>query len=102
MNVITAKLQDRGYITVPQMVREKLRLKRGETLAFIIQDNGKIEIEKMVVANSAVERDEFFEETGIPFDEWKASDKDMRQQLLQERYPEFAKMLEARKAAANV
>lgn len=61
MQVITSKLQGRGYLTVPQIVREKLGIKQGEEVAFVIKDNGEVTLRPTTeMAQKAAELDEFF------------------------------------------
>jgi AbrB family looped-hinge helix DNA binding protein len=37
--MITVKIGQRGQITVPRIIRQKLELKEGDSLAFILQDD---------------------------------------------------------------
>ena len=60
MQVITSKLQGRGYLTVPQIVREKLGIKQGEEVAFVIKESGEVTLGPTTqMAQKAEELDEF-------------------------------------------
>lgn len=98
MQVITSKLQGRGYLTVPQIVREKLGIKQGEEVAFVIKESGEVTLRPTTqMAQKAEELDEFLLETGIPFEEWKEAGKGIRSNLLKEMYPGFAKKIAKKK-----
>ena len=91
MQVITSKLQGRGYLTIPLQVRQLLNVKQGEEIAFIIKDDGDIVLRPTLdLLKKAVEVDEFFNETGIPFDEWKKDGALIREKLFSEMYPDIA------------
>jgi AbrB family looped-hinge helix DNA binding protein len=40
----TTKVQDRGVVTLPRRVREKLGVKKGSTIAFVETEDGRIEV----------------------------------------------------------
>ncbi|MDH5552538.1 MAG: AbrB/MazE/SpoVT family DNA-binding domain-containing protein [Nitrosomonas sp.] len=42
-----AKLSSKGQITVPAVVRKSLRLKTGDTLAWEVQEDGKISVRRV-------------------------------------------------------
>lgn len=97
-NVATCKVQDRGYITVPLAVREKLKLKRGETLAFIMRESGKIEVEKVAagakdiesVIGALEEMEKSLKAKGITLDELMQTGREERRKMFAEMYPDLA------------
>ncbi|HQZ99944.1 MAG TPA: hypothetical protein PLJ62_07095 [Thermoflexales bacterium] len=94
MQVITSKLQGRGYLTVPQIVREKLGIKQGEEVAFVIKDNGEVTLPPTTeMAQKAAELDEFFLETGIPYETWDKQSRKIRAKIFRETYPDLYKKL---------
>ena len=56
MIIKTIKISDKGQISIPQAIREKAGLKRGDEL-IIIQTDGKILLEKAQNVSSKVEDD---------------------------------------------
>ena len=93
MQVMTAKLQSRGYLTLPASIRQLLKVKEGEEVSFVVRDNGDIVLcSTLALLNKAIEVDAFFEETGILFDEWKKDGAAIRAKLFKEMYPDIAEI----------
>ena len=78
MQIVTSKIQERGFATIPQEIRERLNLIKGSTLSFIIFDDGRIEL-RPVTAEALVEPDQFqsmLSELGMTYEDWRANRTD--------------------------
>jgi len=88
----TTKTQDRGVVTIPESVREKLGIKRGTTVLFIENEKGNIEI-RTLEAEAIDMLDEIgaaLREKGITLDRWLATGRKNRKRLFEDVYPDLA------------
>ena len=46
MQAATSKIQEQGNTTIPQSVRDYLKLDRGASIIYTFDPNGKVEIQK--------------------------------------------------------
>jgi len=44
MREIVATVTSKGQVTIPAEVRRELRVAQGDKLAFVVDDNGKVEV----------------------------------------------------------
>ena len=99
MQMINTKLQERGYTTVPQEVRERLGVAKGATLTFIIFEDGRIELRANVEekAKAAMEAfdllGEAFKVEGMTMEQFIEKARNERGEIFKESYPELYKRL---------
>jgi AbrB family looped-hinge helix DNA binding protein len=88
----TTKTQDRGIVTIPESVREKLGIKKGTTVLFIENEKGNIEI-RTLEAEAIDMLDDIgaaLREKGITLDRWLATGRKNRKRLFENAYPNLA------------
>ncbi len=88
----STKTQDRGVVTIPESVREKLGIKKGTTVLFIENEKGNIEI-RTLEAETIDMLDEIgnvLREKGITMDQWLSEGRKNRKQLFDDMYPDLA------------
>lgn len=88
----TTKTQDRGVITIPQSVRERLGIKKGSTIAFVENDEGRVEIRVVEDAFIAAidEIGDALKERGMTMAQWLAAGSKNRKKLFKQLYPELS------------
>ena len=87
-SIETTKVQERGIVTLPRRVREKLGVKKGSTIAFVETAEGKIEI-RTLEAEALAAFDEIgaaLKEEGLTLDQLIASGRKHRRKLIKELY----------------
>lgn len=96
-NIAVCKVQERGYITIPQVVRKKLGVKRGESIAFILKEDGEIAVEKVAagkkdldsVMNLLDDMSASLKAKGVSFDDLMQTGREERKKLFAEMYPDL-------------
>ncbi|MCL4507770.1 MAG: AbrB/MazE/SpoVT family DNA-binding domain-containing protein [Chloroflexi bacterium] len=84
----TTKVQERGVVTLPRRVREKLGIKKGSTIAFIETDEGRIEV-RALEADAMAALDEIgaaLKEQGVTLEQMIEDGRTIRKRLYDERY----------------
>lgn len=87
----TTKTQDRGVVTIPETVREKLGIKKGTTVLFIENENGQIEI-RALEAEAIDMLDEIgaaLRERGLTMQRWIAAGRKNRKKLFESAFPDL-------------
>jgi AbrB family looped-hinge helix DNA binding protein len=81
------RIQETGQVTIPQEIRKKLGLKRGDLVAVMETPEGVFITPRQVVAAKALDSiGDILKEKGLSLDELIASGRDIRTDLLQETY----------------
>src|SRR5918992_2942186 len=81
------RVQEKGQVTIPQEIRKKLGLKRGDVVAVMETPEGVFITPQQVVASKALDSiGEILKEQGVSLDELIAQGRDIRTDLLQEAY----------------
>jgi bifunctional DNA-binding transcriptional regulator/antitoxin component of YhaV-PrlF toxin-antitoxin module len=86
--IVTTRVQDRGYTTLPQVVREHLGIEKGATVTWVITSDGRVEVQSLK-AESKEGLDEFelaLQKLGMTYEEWRASRKKFATKWMKERY----------------
>ena len=80
-------VQEKGQVTIPADIRRKLGIKKGDYVAFVETDQGILITPQEVVAMEALDRiGEALQEQGITLEELIVSGRDIRGDLVKERY----------------
>lgn len=93
MQAATSKIQERGNTTIPQSVRDYLKLDKGASIVYTFKPNGKVEIEK-VTAQQQKQIDDIFDALdnindalkaqGVTFEQLMQTGKEERKKLFNE------------------
>ena len=83
----SVRVQEKGQVTLPQAVRKKLKLKKGDLVTFVETAEGFVIKPAPVVANEALdELAQALQAKGVTLDELLARGREIREQLAQEQY----------------
>src|SRR5690348_13727689 len=85
-SIETTKVQERGVVTLPRRVREKLGVKKGSIIAFVETAEGKIEV-RALEADALATLDEIgaaLNKKGVTLEQLMASGKRHRRKLLKD------------------
>jgi AbrB family looped-hinge helix DNA binding protein len=81
------RVQEKGQVTIPQEIRKKLGLKRGDLVAVVETPDGVFITPQQVVATKALDSiGDILKEQGLSLAELIAQGRDIRRDLLQETY----------------
>jgi antitoxin PrlF len=82
-----SKVQEKGQVTIPAEIRDKLGLKKGDLVAFVETEQGVLISPQEVVAQQALDRiGEILKEKGISLEELMESGREIRGDLVKEQY----------------
>jgi len=80
-------VQEKGQVTIPSEIREKLGIKKGDFVAFVETEQGVLITPREVVATEALEKiAALLKEKGITLEELMASGRDLRGTIIEEDY----------------
>ena len=81
------RVQEKGQVTLPSDVREKLGLKKGDLVAVMETADGILITPQQVVANQALDKlGEVLRKKGLSLDELIESGREIRGQMVKEKY----------------
>lgn len=81
------RIQEKGKITLPAKVRQKLGLKRGDLVAVVETDGGVLITPQEVIAMQALDRmGTELNKKGLTLEALIESGRDIRSQMLKEKY----------------
>jgi antitoxin PrlF len=81
------RIQEKGQVTIPQEIRKKLGLKRGDLVAVMETPEGVFITPQQVVATKVLESiGNILKEKGLSLEELIASGRQIRTDILQETY----------------
>ncbi len=81
------RVQEKGQVTIPQEIRKKLGLKRGDLVTVMETPEGIFITPQQVVATKALDNiREILKEQGLSLAEVISSGRDIRTDLIQETY----------------
>jgi antitoxin PrlF len=81
------RIQEKGQVTIPQEIRKKLGLKRGDLVAVMEIPEGVFITPQQVVATKALDSiGDILKEKGLSLDELIASGREIRGDLLHDAY----------------
>lgn len=82
-----SRLQERGQVTIPLEIREKLGLEPGDMIAFIETDQGVLISPQEVIAVKALDKmGALLKEKGITLEELIESGREIRGELIAQEY----------------
>jgi antitoxin PrlF len=81
------RVQEKGEVTIPQEIRKKLGLKRGDLVAVMETPEGVFITPQQVVAAKALDSiGDILKEQGLSLEEVISSGRELRTDILQETY----------------
>ena len=81
------RIQEKGQVTIPQEIRKKLGLKRGDLVAVMETPDGVFITPQQVVATKALDSiGDILKEKGLSLEALIAQGRDTRTDILQETY----------------
>jgi AbrB family looped-hinge helix DNA binding protein len=87
MATLVSRIQERGQVTIPQEVREKLKLKKGDLVTFVETERGYVVQPVEVVIHAALDAiGDGLADKGVTLDQWIENGRRLRGQLLKEKY----------------
>jgi antitoxin PrlF len=82
-----SKMQEKGQVTIPAEIREKLGLEKGDLVAFVETEQGVVISPQEVVAMKALDRlGEMLKEKGITLEELIEDGREIRGEIAKEKY----------------
>lgn len=82
-----SRLQERGQVTIPIEIRERLGLEPGDMIAFIETDQGVLISPQEVIAVKALDKmGALLKENGITLEELIESGREIRGELIAQEY----------------
>lgn len=82
-----SRLQERGQVTIPQEIRQKLGLAPGDLIAFVETERGiLISPQEMVAADALDKMGALLKEKGITLEEWIEAGREIRGELIEQEY----------------
>ena len=86
MNKI-ARVREKGDITIPKALRQKWGISPGDLLGFEETERGLLITRREVIATDTLDEiGKILRENGVTLDEWLASGREIRGQLIAEEY----------------
>lgn len=87
MSTPVVRVQEKGQVTIPRNIREKLDLKKGDMVTFIETAEGiVIKPAEVVVTDALDEIGRALKEKGISLDEMLDKGREIRGELVEEEY----------------
>jgi antitoxin PrlF len=82
-----SKVQEKGQVTIPAEIREKLGLQKGDLVAFVETEQGVVISPQEVVAMKALDKlGEMLKEKGITLEELIEDGREIRGEIAKEKY----------------
>lgn len=87
MNKKVGRVRDKGQVTIPNELRRRWNLKAGDLVGFEEVEQGILITRREMVAGEALDKlGEILKEKGVTMEEWIASGRDIRGELIEEEY----------------
>ena len=81
------RVQEKGQVTIPNKIRKKLNLKKGDMVMFVETENGVlIKPAEILLTEALDEIGKALKDDGITLEEWMARGREIRGKLLEEMY----------------
>ena len=86
-NLKVSRVQKKGQVTIPVEIRDRLGIQEGDLIAFVETDEGVLITRQEIAAMRLLNQiGQALKERGIDLDELIESGRDIRGELIKERY----------------
>lgn len=86
-NLKTSRVQKKGQVTIPIEIRDRLGIQEGDLIAFVETDEGVLITRQEIAAMRLLNQiGQALKERGIELDELIESGRELRGELIKERY----------------
>jgi len=87
MATIAVRVQEKGQVTIPLEIRRKLKLKKGDLVAFVETEQGVLlQPAEVVVSALLDEMSKVLQQKGVTLDELIERGRKLRGQIIEEEY----------------
>ncbi len=87
MPIPAVRVQEKGQVTIPKEIREKLDLKKGDLVTFVEIEGGVVIKPAEIVVSAALDEiDEALKEKGLSLEELRERGREIRANLIEEEY----------------
>jgi AbrB family looped-hinge helix DNA binding protein len=87
MQIPVVRVQEKGQVTIPLEIRQKLNLKKGDLVTFIETEEGVlIKPAEVVIAGVLNEIGRALKEKGIKMEDLIERGREMREEIIEEEY----------------
>jgi AbrB family looped-hinge helix DNA binding protein len=87
MTTQMVRVQERGQVTIPLDIRQKLNLKKGDLVTFVVREDGVMIVPVEVVASQALDQiGRALKARGVDLDQLMERGRELREGLIQEDY----------------
>lgn len=87
MSIPVVRVQEKGQVTIPRAIREKLGLKKGDLVTFVETEAGVvIQPVELVLSAALDEIGQALKEQGITLEELIESGREVRGEIYREKY----------------
>ena len=84
---VYVRVQEKGQVTIPTRFRNKLKLKKGDTVMFVETEKGMlIKPAEVIVSEALDEIGKALKAEGITLEKWIERGREIRGKLLEEMY----------------
>ena len=84
---ISVRVQEKGQITIPTIIRKRLNLRKGDLVTFVdTKDGVVIKSAKVVLTEALDEIGDALRSEGITLEQWIERGREIRGKLLEEMY----------------
>lgn len=84
MSIMAVRVQEKGQVTIPLHIRRKLKLKKGNMVAFVETKDGVILVPVEMIASQALEQiGQALQGKVLSLDELIDQGRDIREELIQ-------------------
>ena len=81
------RVQEKGQVTIPKEIREKLNLKKGDLVTFVETEDGVVIKPSEIVVSAALDEiGEALKEKGLSLEELMERGREIRANLIEEKY----------------
>ncbi len=81
------RVQEKGQVTIPTRLRQKLNLKKGDTVMFVeTKDGVLIKPAEVIVSEALASIGEALRAEGITLEDWIEKSREFRAKMLREEY----------------
>ena len=87
MPIPAVRVQEKGQVTIPKEIREKLDLKKGDLVTFVETEDGVVIRPVEIVVSAALDEiGEALKEKGLSLEELMERGREIRANLVEEEY----------------